>query len=58
MGEALQAQVHQMFHWWHGMRDGTLAQASFAHDTRPIRLEIERLLEAGQTCGMPESLSQ
>jgi transposase len=55
IGEALQAQVHQMFHWWHRVRDGTLAQASFAHYRRPIRREIERLLEAGQTCGVPKT---
>jgi transposase len=55
IGEALQAQVHQMFHWWHRVRDGTLAQASFAHYMRPIRREIERLLEAGQTCGVPKT---
>jgi len=55
IGEALQAQGHQMFHWWHRVRDGTLAQASFAHYMRPIRREIERLLEAGQTCGVPKT---
>jgi transposase len=55
IGEALQAQVHQMFHWWHRVRDGTLAQASFTHYMRPIRREIERLLEAGQTCGVPKT---
>jgi len=55
MGEALQAQVHQMFHGWHRVRDGTLAHASFAHDMRPLRREIERLLEAGQTCGVPKT---
>ena len=44
-----------MFHWWHRVRDGTLAQASFTHYMRPIRREIERLLEAGQTCGVPKT---
>jgi transposase len=55
IGEALRAQIHQMFHWWHRVRDGTLAHASFAHYMRPIRREIERLLEAGQTCGVPKT---
>jgi transposase len=55
IGEALQAQVRQMLPWWHRVRDGTLAQASFAHYMRPIRREIERLLEAGQTCGVPKT---
>jgi len=44
-----------MFHWWHRVRDGTLAHSSFAHYMRPIRWEIERLLEAGQTCGVPQT---
>jgi transposase len=55
IGEALRAQARQMFHWWHRVRDGTLAHASFAHYMRPIRREIERLLEAGQTCGVPKT---
>ena len=55
IGEALRAQVRQMFHWWHRVRDGTLAQASFASYMRPIRHEVERLLEAGQSCGVPKT---
>jgi transposase len=55
MGEALRAQAHQMFHEWHRVCDGTLAHASFAHYMRPIRREVERLLEAGQTCGVPKT---
>jgi transposase len=55
LGEALRVQVHQMFHWWHRVRDGTLAHASFASYMRPIRREVERLLEAGQTCGVPKT---
>jgi transposase len=55
IGEALRAEARQMFHWWHRVRDGTLAHASFAHYMRPIRREIERLLEAGQTCGVPKT---
>jgi transposase len=54
-GEALQAQARQMFHWWHRVRDGTLAHASFANYMRPIRREVERVLEAGQTCGVPKT---
>jgi transposase len=55
IGEALRAQARQMFHWWHRVRDGTLAHASFAHYMRPIRREIERLLDVGQTCGAPKT---
>ena len=54
-GEAWRAQVRQMFHWWHRVRDGTLAHASFASSRRPIRREGERWLEAGHTCGVPKT---
>jgi transposase len=55
IGEALRAQARQMFHWWHRVHDGTLAPASFASYMRPIRQEVERLLEVGQTCGVPKT---
>lgn len=55
IGEVLRGQAHQMFHDWHRVRDGTLAPASFAHDRRPIRREVERLLDAGQTWGVPKT---
>jgi transposase len=55
IGEALRAQARQMFHWWHRVRDGTLAHASFAQYMWPIRREVERLLEVGQTCGVPKT---
>jgi transposase len=55
IGEALRAQARHMFHWWHRVRDGTLSHASFASSMRPIRREVEHLLEAGQTCGVPKT---
>jgi transposase len=55
IGEALRAQAHQRFHWWHRVRDGTLSHASVASYMRPIRREVERLLAAGQTCGIPKT---
>ena len=55
IGEGLQAQARRMFHWWHRVRDGTLAPASFVSYMRPVRQEVERLLEAGQTCGVPKT---
>ena len=55
IGEALRAQARQMFHWWHRVRDGTLAHTTFASYMWPIRREVERLLEAGQTCGVPKT---
>jgi transposase len=55
IGEALRGQARQMFQWWHRVRDGTLAQTTFARYMWPIRREVERLLEAGQTCGIPKT---
>ena len=55
IGEAWRAQTRQMFHRWHRVRDGTLTPASFTSDRRPIRREVERLLEAGQTWGVPKT---
>jgi transposase len=55
IGAALRAQARQMFHWWHRVRDGTLAHTTFASYMWPVRREVERLLEAGQTCGVPKT---
>ena len=55
IGEALRGEARQMFHWWHRVRDGTLTQASFRTYMQPVRREVERLLEAGQTCGVPKT---
>ena len=55
MGEALQVQARQMFQWWHRVREGTLAHRTFASSMWPVRQEVERLLEAGQTCGVPKT---
>jgi transposase len=55
IGEALQVQARQMFQWWHRVREGTLAHRTFASYMWPVRQEVERLLEAGQTCGVPKT---
>jgi transposase len=55
IGEALRAQARQMFHWWHRVCDGTLARTTFARDMWPVRRDMERLLEAGQACGVPKT---
>jgi transposase len=55
MREAWRAQARQMLHWWPRVLDGTQAHASFASDRRPVRREVERLLETGQTCGVPKT---
>jgi transposase len=53
MGEALLAQGHQMFTWWHRVRDGTLQHSTFRSYMSPLRREVERLLDAGRRGGMP-----
>jgi transposase len=55
VGEALRVEARKMFHWWHRVRDGTLTHASFRTYMQPIRREVERLLEAGQRCGVPKT---
>jgi transposase len=55
LGEALRAQARKMFQWWHRVRAGTLTPASFRTYMPPIRREVERLLEAGQACGVPKT---
>lgn len=55
IGEALLGQVHQMFKWWHRVRDGTLARSTFRSYMRPLRQEVERLLEAGSVCSVSKT---
>src|SRR5256712_11402376 len=55
IGEALKRQAQQMIHWWHRVRDGTLSRSSFRSYMSPVRREVERLLEAGSTCGGPKT---
>jgi transposase len=55
MGEAWRGQARHLFQAWPRGCDGTPAHASFAHSMRPIRRAVERLLEAGPTCGVPKT---
>jgi transposase len=55
VGEGLREQARQMFHWWHQVRDGTLTHAQFRVLLRPLRCRVARLLNAGQTCGVPKT---
>jgi transposase len=54
-GDALLAQAHQMVAWWHRVREGTLQRATFRSSMRPLRREVERLLEVGRQCGVPKT---
>jgi transposase len=55
IGEALRSHAHQMFHWWHRVRDGTLKRSSFRSYMTPVRREVERQLAAGSRCGVPKT---
>ena len=55
IGDALLAQAHQMFAWWHRVREGTLARSTFRSYMTPLRREVERLLEAGSQCGVAKT---
>lgn len=55
IGEALLDQAHQMFTWWHRVREGTLQRSTFRSYMTPLRREVERLLEAGRRCGVPKT---
>jgi transposase len=55
IGDALRGQAHQMFTWWHRVRQGTLKRSSFRSYLSPLRREVERLLEAGSRCGVPKT---
>jgi transposase len=55
IGDALLKQAHQMFEWWHRVRDGTLKCSTFRSYMTPLRREVERLLEAGSQCGVAKS---
>jgi len=55
IGQALLGQAHQMFVWWHRVREGTLARSTFRSSMTPLRREVERLLEAGSQCGVAKT---
>lgn len=51
LGDALLEQAHQMFRWWHRVREGELTRSTFRSYMTPLRQEVERLLEVGSQCG-------
>ena len=53
VGAALLAQAHQLFPWWHRVRDGTLQRSTFRSSMRPRRRAVERLLDMGRRSGVP-----
>src|SRR6266705_6546246 len=55
IGDALLTQAHQMFTWWHRVREGTLKRSTFRSYMTLLRREIERLWEAGSQCGVSKT---
>jgi len=55
IGEALLAQAHQRFTWWHRVREGRVARSMFRSYMTPLRRAGERLLEAGSQCGVAKT---
>jgi transposase len=55
IGDALLGQAHQMFEWWHRVREGTLSRLTFRSYMAPLRREVERLLKAGSQCGVSKT---
>ncbi len=53
LGEALLAQTHQMFTWWHDVKKGTLSRAQFQEQMRPVRIEVGEWLRKGTSCSHP-----
>jgi transposase len=47
IGQLLLAQTEQMFALWHRVRDGTLLRPAFQEAMKPIRREVEALLQLG-----------
>ncbi len=51
IGGELLSETHQMFHWWHRVRDGTLKRTTFQEYMGPVKKRIFALLEEGTACG-------
>jgi transposase len=47
VGHAMLEEIHRMFHWWHRVRDGTLARSTFRIYMRPLQRRFEAMLAQG-----------
>jgi len=54
-GDALLAQAYQMVTWWHRVRDGTRQRTSFRSSMSPRRRAVERVVDGGSRCGVPQT---
>jgi len=55
IGAPLLGQAHQMFVWWHRVREGTLQRSTLRSYMSPLRREVEGLLEVGGQCDVPKT---
>jgi len=55
LGNALLDEVHRMFHWWHRVRDGTLARSTFQSYMRPLMKRVEDLFAVGAELPHPRT---
>ena len=51
LGEELLCCAEELFHWWHRVRDGTLARSTFRQYLAELRPHVRRTLERGAACG-------
>src|SRR5439155_5928082 len=54
-GEELLCCADELFHWWHRIRDGTLAWPSFQAKMGELRSHVRRELEAGCVLGCAQT---
>jgi transposase len=54
IGKALLGEVHQLWSWWHRVRDGPLKRSTFQTYMRPLRRRVLDLLRQGASCSHAE----
>jgi transposase len=55
VGRRLLEHSHQLFHWWHRVRDGTMARSTLKGDTDPLRWAVRQDLRRGAECSCPKT---
>ena len=53
IGKELVKLTRKMFHYWHGVRDGTMTRARFKLKMKPLQRRVEDLLRRGVVSGVP-----
>ena len=56
IGQMLLKQAAAMFDLWHRVRDGTLSHSDFQQEMRPVRREVEALLQVGTFIEHPKTV--